>query len=204
MVVYLDESGDLGFGGKKGSSKYLIITLLFVETSRLIRHTMKKAREELNIPRHIEIRGYNLFPSKLKDILRRLSNHEFPMYSLIVKKANVYRRSFAEPDRFYNFIVKEILRHAINELKITSTDRLTLVADDKTRKEFWGLDFIPYLEKEFSDIDLKVHTEDSKAAGIGAVDVVSYAIQRLYEQNDSSYFKIIQDRVTIRPYLFYK
>ena len=204
MVVYLDESGDLGFSGKKGSSKYIIITLLFVEASRLIRYIMRKIREDFNIPRHIEIKGSNLFPNKLKKILKRLSDREFPMYSIIVKKANVYRRSSVEPDRFYNFIVKEILRQAVTELNITSADRLILVADDKTRKKFWGLDFIPYLEREFSDIELKVHTEDSKAAGIGAVDVVSYAIQRLYERNDSSYFKIIQDRVTIRSYLFYK
>jgi hypothetical protein len=204
MVVYLDESGDLGFGGKKGSSKYIIITLLFVESSRFIRYVMRKAREELNIPRRIEIKGSKLFPSKLKKILERLADRDFPIYSLIVKKANVYPKSSAEPDRFYNFLVKEILRQAVNELRVTSTDQLTLVADDKTRKPFWGLDFVPYLEKEFSDISLKVHTEDSRAAGIGAVDVISYAVQRLYEQNDSSYFKIIQDRVTIRPYLFYK
>jgi len=204
MVVYLDESGDLGFDGKTGSSKYLIITLLFVQTSRLIRHTVKKARKDLNIPGHIEIRGYNLFPSKRKEILKRLSDHEFPIYSIIVKKANVYPRSSAEPDRFYNFIVKEILRQGVDELRITSSDHLTLVADDKTRKKFWGLDFLPYLERQFSDINLKVHTEDSRAAGTGAVDVVSYAIQRLYERNDSSYFRIIQDRVTIRPYLFHK
>lgn len=204
MVVYLDESGDLGFGGKKGSSQYIIITLLFVESSRLMRYIMRKAREELNIPKHIEIKGSKLFPNKLNKILRRLAERELSIYSLIVKKANVYPRSSAEPDRFYNFLVKEILRQAVNELNITSTDRPTLVADDKTRKPFWGLDFIPYLEREFSDINLKVHTEDSKVAGIGAVDVISYAIQRLYEWNDSSYFKIIQDRVTIRPYLFYK
>lgn len=204
MVVYLDESGDLGFSGKRGSSKYIIITLLFVETSRLIRYLIRKVREDLIIPKDVEIKGSNLFPWKLKRIIKELSDHRFPIFCIIVKKANVYRKSSAEPDRFYNFIVKEILRQAVIELNISIADRLTLVADDKTRKKFWGLDFISYLEREFSDIGLRVHTEDSKTAGIGAVDVISYAIQRLYEQNDSSYFKIIKERVRIRPYLFRK
>jgi hypothetical protein len=204
MIVYLDESGDLGFQGKSGSSKYIIITLLFIETGRMIRYLMKKVRKDLKIPKHIEIKGYNLFPWKLTKTIKLLSDQKFPIYSIIVKKSNVYTTSSAEPDRFYNFLVKEILQQAITELNITSADHLTLVADDKTRKKFWGLDFIPYLEREFNNINLKVRTEDSKAAGIGAVDVISYAIQRLYESNDLSYFRIIKDKVTVRQYLFHK
>ncbi len=46
--IFLDESGDLGFNPKKKSSKYFVITFMFVENKNPIEKAVKKIAKSLS------------------------------------------------------------------------------------------------------------------------------------------------------------
>jgi len=55
MYVYLDESGDLGFG--QGGSRYFTIAFTAMENPVPFRRCVKKVKIKHNIPRNVELKG---------------------------------------------------------------------------------------------------------------------------------------------------
>ena len=56
MYIYLDESGDLGFG--QGSTEYFTIAFVAMEDPIPFRRCVKRVKAKYHIPRDAELKGY--------------------------------------------------------------------------------------------------------------------------------------------------
>ena len=67
MYVYLDESGDLGFG--QGGTKYFTIAFAIMENPVPFRRCIKRVKIRHNIPRDVELKGNTTRALIKKDLL---------------------------------------------------------------------------------------------------------------------------------------
>jgi hypothetical protein len=199
----MDESGDLGFKGFSGSSKYIIITVLLIHNLRsgkIFKYLFRKIREKFRIGKNVEIKGVNSTRRVRKEVLTNLAELNIEIFVHIAEKTNI-ASIFQRKDKkeyFYNFIAGIILGDCIRGRKIPHKDELPLMIDERkqTKFPFYSLELKRYLEKKFKKYKLKVYPLNSRNCyGLWAVDHISWSIQRLEEHNDSAYHPIIKDKV---------
>lgn len=203
MNIYMDESGDLGFKGLPGSSKYIIITILLIHSrhpAKIFKFLFRKIREKYKIRKNIEIKGENSTPRVRKEVLTRLAELDIEIFVHIAEKKNILPEFHGKKAKeyFYNYIVGIILNDCISGRKIAHKDELPLIIDERKQAKFpvYSLELKKYLEKKCKKYKLKVYSLSSiDSYGLWAVDHVSWCIQRLEEHNDNTYFPIIKDKV---------
>jgi hypothetical protein len=199
----MDESGDLGFRGLSGSSKYIIITVLLIHNlypAKIFKFLFRKIREEFKIRKNVEIKGENSSPRVRREVLTRLAKLNIEVFIHIAEKKNIFP-IFHRKDKkeyFYNFIAGIILEDCISGRKIPYKDELPLMIDERkqTKFPFYSRELKKYLEEKFKKYKLRVYPLNSlNCYGLWAVDHISWSIQRLEEQNDGTYYPIIKDKV---------
>ena len=199
----MDESGDLGFKGLSGSSKYIVIAVLLIhdlKPGKIFKHLFRKIREKFRIRKNSEIKGSNSVPRVRKEVLTHIAELNIEIFIHIAEKKNIFP-IFHKKDKkeyFYNFMAGIILKDCISGRKIPHRDELPLMLDERkqTKFPFYSLELKKYLEKKFKKHKLKVYALNSKNCyGLWAVDHVSWSIQRLEEHNDNTYYPIIKDKV---------
>src|SRR3989344_4613383 len=90
--LLLDESGDLGFSSKKGSTQFFIITVVFTESKRPLE---KIARRVYTTLRH-QYRKFGVLhankemPSTRRRLLEELNKTDASILVIVLNKANVY------------------------------------------------------------------------------------------------------------------
>ena len=196
VYVYLDESGDLGFG-KRGSSNYFVITLLLIEDSTPIKRLVKKIRQrklKKNLKELPEIKANNSDKTVRKRFLKDLAKEEIEIHCVIVDKNKVYNYLRTEKEKLYNYVSGIILTESTIRNK-----NIYIIVDKKTSKKVIIEDFNKYIIKKVEErhffhprTTVKISHYDSKnSPGLQAVDFASWSIFRKYEHNDDSYCPII-------------
>jgi hypothetical protein len=207
MYIYLDESGDLGFG--EGGTKYFTIAFVVMENPVPFRRCVKRVKVKYQIPQVVELKGNTTREIIKEELLNRFAKLDIEVYAITVKKKNVDPKLRKDTNILYNYVVglplvKRILEEPPNASVVVNVDRrITAVTS--------GFNFNKYLrykiwyEKERRDIDLNIHHLDShQALTIQGIDIICNSIFRKYNSNNYKLFNIIQGKVKSDRRLFFK
>lgn len=208
MIIYLDESGDLGFDfSKQKTTKTFIITLLVCDDQdvskqfkKAIRRTIRKLNRKKSKTRKIgELKGTDTNLKIKKYFYSQLRNEGWYIYVLALNKERVWpelQTKKAKP-RLYNYIA----RHLIEKLPLRTTfTNVKLVVDrSKNREEI--RDFNQYVQNQIEALlPLNTafgieHLTSNESAGLQAVDLFCWGIFRKYELRDLSWYKAFRSNI---------
>jgi len=206
VYVYLDESGDLGFG--EGGTKYFTIAFVIVRDPVPFRRCVKAVKTKYHIPRSVELKGYTTRNVIKKDLLTRLLKLDAEVHAITVRKKNVEPKLRRDTNILYNYIVGLSLVERI--LQEPAGTRVIITVDRRITSITSGFKFNEYLrykiwyEKERRDIDLEVsHLDSHQSDALQGIDVICNSIFRKYNSNNYALFNIIQDKVKSDRRLFF-
>jgi hypothetical protein len=206
MYVYLDESGDLGFG--EGGTNYFTIAFVIVEDPIHLRRSVRAVKIKHRIPREVELKGSTTREVIKKDLLNRFLKLYMEVHAITMKKENVEPKLRKDTNILYNYmvglsLVERILQEAAGARVVINVDRRTISITS-------GFNFNQYLrykiwyERERRDIDLEIHHLDSHAAyAIQGIDVICNSIFRKYNSDNYALFNIIRGKVKNDKKLFF-
>ena len=206
MHVYLDESGDLGFG--QGGTKYFTVAFVVTENPTQFRRCVKKIKVKYHVPRDVELKGNTTRTLIKKDLLSRFTKLDIEVHAITVRKTNVEPKLRKDTNILYNYmvglsLVERILQEPENVRVVINVDRRTIAITS-------GFNFDEYLrykiwyEKERRDIDLDIHHLDShEAYAIQGIDIICNSIFKKYNSNNYTLFNIIQNKVKSDKRLFF-
>lgn len=208
-VVYLDESGDLGWKFDKpfqkgGSSRFFTIAGVIVLEEDMHRpeRVMKSFRQYLakkqnrQIPVSEEIKSTNLNgdeKSKFTEyLLREVEKAKFfKIFSITVRKEAVTSSIFKEDtNTLYNYMTKLGILESLAE-----TSKITLIADQRITSTGEVYAFDSYLKTELagtynSSSHLEVHHKSSHSCrNIQCADIVTNLIWRSHEFQSDEYLE---------------
>jgi len=207
LIIFLDESGDLGFDlSKKGTSRKFVITLLVCRDDSVVRAIRTAVRRTLKNklnhkkggrPIH-ELKGTGTTLAVKQYWYRHMPDDGWRIYAVALNKARVEQRLTTKmgKKKLYNFLARFILEH----VDLESTDHVRLVVDKcKNREEI--KDFNQYLESQLEamlplNATLHIEHESSQASpGLQAVDLFCWGIYRKYESRDMSWYRVYGSRI---------
>jgi len=206
MYVYLDESGDLGFG--QGGTEYFTIAFVVVEDPIPLRRCVKAVKEKHHIPRGVELKGNTTRDVIKRDLLNRFLKLDMEVHAITVKKKNVEPKLRKDTNILYNYmvglsLVERILQEAAGARVVIDVDRRIISITS-------GFNFNQYLrykiwyEGERRDIDLEIHHLDShQAYAIQGIDIICNSIFRKYNSNNCALFNIFHNKVKGDKKLFF-
>jgi len=206
MYVYLDESGDLGFG--QGGTKYFTIAFVVMKDPIHFIRCVKEVKIKHNIPRYVELKGNTTREVIKKDLLSRLQKLDIEVYAITVRKENVEPKLRKDANILYNYmvglsLVERILQEPVGGRVFINVDRRVISITS-------GFKFNEYLrykvlyEEERQDIDLEINHRDShRNYAIQGIDVICNSIFKKYNSNNYKLFNIIQDKVKSDKRLFF-
>lgn len=205
--IFLDESGDLGF--KKSSSKWFIFTIAMVDSPRSLERAVKKVWRPLK-KKHKRLG--ELHASHEKDITKkRMLKYlneiaELKVLCAILNKKKVYVDLQNQKNYLYNFTANILLDRLHNKEIIKSDEPIHLFIDRKDTKKVLRENFINYLVNSMKKrrdgiFKVELHTSHENKS-LQAVDFISWAIFRKYEQGDYQYYEIIRNKITDERLLF--
>ena len=208
MIIYLDESGDLGFDFEnKSPSSYFVITLLVCEgkpatdsfkvaVKRALKNKLnhKKSRRKVQ-----ELHATHLSLPIKNYFYRQIKNFDWQIYTVALNKKRVYNHLTSKVGRkkLYNYLANYI----IEKVKFkTETSAVTLVVD-KCKNKAEIEDFNQYLANQLEgelplDVPLTVYHEDSmNSYGLQAVDLFCWGVFRKYERADTEWYEVFKNQI---------
>ena len=206
MYVYLDESGDLGFG--QGGTKYFTIAFVVMENPILFRRCVKRVKVKHHIPRAVELKGYTTREIIKKDLLNQFAKLDIEVHAITVRKKNVESKLRRDTNIFYNYmvglsLVERILKEAKNAKIVVDVDRrvVSIMSGSKFNEY---LRYKVWYENERRDIDLIInHLDSHQAYAIQGIDIICNSIFRKYSSNNYKLFNVIQTKVKSDRRLFF-
>ena len=208
MIIYLDESGDLGFNfSKQKTTKKFIITLLVCDDQdvnkqfkKAVRRTLRKLNRKKSKTRKIEeLKGTNTTLKVKKYFYRQLNNGNWHIYTLALNKERVWpelQTKKAKP-RLYNYIA----RHLIEKLSLRTTFTNVKLAVDRSKNREEIRDFNQYVQNQIEALlplntDFSIeHLTSNESAGLQAVDLFCWGIFRKYELGDYNWYKVFRSNI---------
>ena len=208
MIIYLDESGDLGFDFNKGGTSHkFVITVLVCESSneiqifrKAVRRTLKNKLNNKKCTRNVqELKGVGTTLAVKNYFYRNLSHTGWRIFTVILNKKRVYI-DLQKPQakkKLYNFLARFILEQ-IDLQNVTPA--VTLITDRcKNREEI--RDFNGYVANQLEallplNVPLNIYHERSHDnEGLQAVDLFCWGIFRKYEEGDSAWYNIYRKEI---------
>lgn len=214
-IVYLDESGDLGWSFDKpyragGSSRYLTISALEVPVEekahpkRLIRDLYDKYKR---LPAN-EMKWSGMsadqrrhFSEGAKDLCAKKS--AIKLHAIVVQKENVLAHIRQDGNKLYNYMIKLALLD-----RFATYEVVTLVPDPRSIRVKSGNSLHDYLQTELwftkkAGTNLKTNPMDSKTClGLQFADMVAGTVQSHFEDNESVNFQAVTPHLTLHKLFF--
>lgn len=207
MYIFLDESGDLGFG--KHSSKWFLFTVALVSDARGLERVIKKVWRTLK-KKHKRLG--ELHASHEKDITRTrvlkglATISDLKVMTVILNKHKVYVDLQNQKNYLYNYTANILLDRFHAGGIVTPDEPIHLYADRKDTKKSLRENFVSYLtdsmkKKRGGTFKVELHASyDNKS--LQAVDFISWAIFRKYEHGDFAFYEIIKNKIVDERLLF--
>lgn len=206
MIIFLDESGDLGFNfAKPKTSRKFVITLLVCENRdaldvirKAVNRTLKNKINHKKAGRQVqELKGTGTTLDTKRYFYRHLIPVGWRLYTVVLNKARVnddLRLPHAKK-KLYNFLARFILE----KIDLAdATPAVTLVTDRcKNRDEI--KDFNTYVANQLEallplNVPLNIYHERShENQGLQAVDLFCWGIFRKYEMGDTEWYDVFRD-----------
>jgi hypothetical protein len=205
MHMFLDESGDLGFGD--ASSRHFLLCLLATSDYTALKRAIRAAKRRYGIPHNIELKGSaSRRRAVCDDVLKALVSHAAEIHYIVALKTNVYDRLRQHENVLYNYLAGVLVPKV---LALYSKD-CHLIADERITHVPGGLDpFNGYLKTrvwgDFAlDVELTIqHTDSRQSLGIQAADVAANALFRRFESREYSGYNIIRKCIGISERWFF-
>lgn len=207
MYIFLDESGDLGFG--KRSSKWFLFTLVMVDDPRILERVIKKVRKNLakKYKRKMsELHAYHCDDITRSRVLSRLAEEDIVVVTTILNKSKVYVDLQNQKNYLYNFTANIILDRLINTKLIDGNKHISLVVDRKDTKKHLRENFIAYIteamkKRRGGSFEMSLAASHDEK-GLQAVDFISWAVFRKYEKGDFEFYELIKNKIVDERLLF--
>lgn len=207
--LYIDESGDLGFG--KNGSDYFILTCVKIDDIKVnedfkripkkvrLRKLSKKLKEAA------ELKFSNSNNEVRVDFLKRASKLNLEIYSVIIKKEFTFKSLQINLPVFYNYLIKILLESPLSKLK--NNDHL-MICLDRCMSASQRENFENYIKTEFLSIFQKlpkvevVHESSQQNSALQVADFVCGAFGYKYNVSKLSnvcdyYTNIIKSKIII-------
>jgi hypothetical protein len=209
MLIFLDESGDLGFElSKAGTSRLFTITLLVCDDEQTRQHIQKAVRRTLkNKVNHKrkktlvqELKGNSTSLEVKQYFLERLPKAGWYILAITVNKERVFDtlRTKAGKKKLYNFLTKELLAQLPKSNNSPETVNLTVdrCKDGEDRKDFNSY-IQSSLETTFSlETSVYIKHEDScKNPMLQAVDLFCWGIQNKEEGSGKKWYNAFKHHI---------
>jgi hypothetical protein len=213
MLIYLDESGDLGWQlelphNNGGSSQYLVLTFLFLPDDlhnepqdvisnlyRIHRWVREKKCSGATLTQKIRFCG---------SVVALLQNHpEIKIDAIVVKKANVLSHIRSDGNKLYNYMCGLVIPNYARKEK-----EVCFMPDIRSIKVKSGNSLAEYLQIKLW-FDCKAATkivsnpcESYKNYNIQFVDWVAHCVWTHFENSISKPFRILEPHIRVRRLYF--
>lgn len=209
--IFMDESGDLGFDfTKKKTTKFFIITFLFVDNKRPIEKIVRKTHSELR--KKYKKKTGVLHATKEKPLTRQrlLKNlaerEDYYIMTIYLNKKKVYTKLQDEKNVLYNYVTNILLDRIFSKGIFKNYTKIELIASKKETNKFLNENFKNYLNSQMEEkynVELSIKIKmPSEEKCLQVVDFISWAIFRKYEYGDRSYYDIIKSKIVEENGLF--
>ncbi|MBK0001449.1 DUF3800 domain-containing protein [Erwinia sp. S38] len=216
LIVYLDESGDLGWSFDRpyragGSSRHLTISSLAVSPAakdypkRVIRKLYKKFKWDTKVEKKWSDMNQierNFFAQKALELLQ--SNPQSINYhSITVKKENVQQHIRSDANKLYNYMICLSL---IDEM--SRYDNVTFVPDPRSIKVQSGNSLHDYLltqlwfERGVQTLLTTNPMPSDQCLSLQFADMLSGLVQHHFEDGNSEAWNILNGQIQIKKLFF--
>lgn len=212
MIIYLDESGDLGFDFEnKHPSEKFIITLLVCDNSmvtrgfkksivRTIKNKLDKGRKGNRSIRELEGTGTTI--SVKRYFYQHPPKKGWYLYTIALNKRRVFDNLKTKhgKKKLYNYIARIL----IEQIDLHKPGNAVTLIVDKCKNKDEIADFNQYIGNQLDallplDVPLNIYHKNSSAnAGLQAVDLFCWGVFRKYERVDLEWYEVF------RPHIAYE
>lgn len=209
--IFLDESGDLGFDfKKKNTSKYFVISLLFITNKSPVDKIVKKifqgfSKKEVK-SHNGTLHCYKEKTSTRRKLLTLLSGKDISILNIYLNKLKVFTGLQEKNHLLYNYVTNILLDRLYTKKLVPLTEKIILVASRRETNKFLNENFKSYLKNQMInqrklhfEVEIKTPKEEKC---LQIVDFVSWTTYRKYEHKDPSYWKIISKKIIEENALF--
>jgi Protein of unknown function (DUF3800) len=215
VVIYLDESGDLGWKFDRpyrrgGSSRYLTISAVVVspENKSSVERVVRSLYTKYKWPTSKEMKWSNMQPllrSGFSNAAKTmcLKQTDVELHALVVKKENVHAHIRLDANKLYNYMIKLLLIDLMAQY-----DVVTLIPDPRSVKVQSGNSLHDYLQTELwftkkAITKLITAPQDSSTClGLQFSDMIAGIIQGRHEDNENTVHQIISPHVKTKTLYF--
>lgn len=204
--VFLDESGDLGFNSKKGTSLNFIITVLITRKPNLIEKAVKKTLRWVK-HRHRKHSGClhayrEDVPTRMR-LLHALAGMDCTVMVIRLNKRKVWTRLQDEKTVLYNFVTNILLDRLMKSGLPRGDSQVELVAAKRETNKFLNLNFKDYLQRQVQhnhqiQLHISILTPHEHKA-LQATDMLSWSVFRRLESGDERYYEIVKHLISESP-----
>lgn len=200
MLVFIDESGDAGFKTQKGSSGFFVIALIVFKEEIHAEETalvIKKLRIQLKKSDKFEFK-FNKCNKRIRALfLEAVKKSDFKIRAIIIDKNLIYKSfSRTNKEKFYNFVLRQVLEHNNATIK-NAKIRLDGLGEKAFKKEL-STYLRQYLNSKTKIIMKNLRFRDSKKdVLIQLADMIAGSLRRNFERNTTDwdvYRKIIKNK----------
>lgn len=204
-MIYLDESGDLGFGPH--ASKYFVLVAVIARDPDQVGRCIKRIRGQ-KLPKKYkqipELKFHNSSQTIKERVLSCIARTDTDIAYAVLRKHQVYGRLRNKRSILYNYIVGSLLLKIITAYQIEGTAKIFV------DKSLYGLEkdnFDNYLTwkaclgNHIEALDIEppeiIHVDSRLDRCIQVADFVAGAISRKYRRDDNHYYDKIKSRISI-------
>jgi hypothetical protein len=190
--LYIDESGDLG----KDSKYFIISGILIKKSPKPLEKIVKKARKKYKkeIKESNELKATKSSKKLNKFIMSNLNETDSEIFSIILKKQNMYKLSKKEDKNLiYDILASKIANFLIinNHLEI----RVDLSKTNKKAINAFNELFFKNLDKNNYKIKI-YHSYSHSYRGLQVADCIAWSYFQLYEYENEEYIKLLELKKT--------
>jgi len=203
MIVYLDESGDLGFDlDKPSTSQYFVVTILVCADENVAGKIAKKVFQTLSKTdvrhHHGVLHAHGLRESVRRRLLGLIAQEDVSILVIRLDKRQVFT-PVDEKHLFYNYVVNALLSRLVSRQLVQNNETIHVIASQRETSRGLNEDFLAYITSRSTSRqgpDLTVEIKPASAVkGLQVVDCLSWSFFRKYEYGDSSYADLVAAKV---------
>ena len=186
LVIYLDESGDLGF---ERGTRFFIIVILAAHNRKELAHCVKRVRQrKLKKNPPAELKAFKVTDSIRSALLRYIARQNIEIYAFVLDKSLIPEKLRKEPNIIYNYCASAAIERCVENNYIQE-----LVVD--MRGDLMArVDFDKYIKRTVGDIKIN-HVESQNSELLQITDFVAWSIHRKYESNDDRFYDLISNKI---------
>jgi len=204
MLIFIDDSGDPGFKLGRGSTSVFVVAMIIFKDNLVAEETslnIKKLKRELNFRDEYEFK-FNKCSRELRiKFLEKIKNYDFTARAISVRKELIRSPILrSSREKFYNFIVQNLLSHYEDNFFNLATVKI-----DGRASKIFRAEFDYYLRKMINNLTKKKigkikHVNSRTDSLIQLADMVAGSIRRLKEASKNDYdlyYNIIKNKCHI-------